>query len=230
MSQSAAFHDGLHVGKVQIDERGHGDQVADALNALPQHIVRNAEGFQHGRALGDHLQQTVVGDHDQRIHPLLQVDHAHFGVLHALLALKQEGLSDHGDGQAVQIPGDLGHDGSRARTRASTHTGGDKYQIRALDRLSDLLTAFLRGTAAHIRNRARAKTLSQFFTDLNGGAGLAHGQRLTIGIDGDKFHTLQARVHHAVDCVIACAAAADYLDRSKALLILDLKFKHSASP
>ncbi len=105
-----------------------------------------------------------------------------------------------------------------------------KTRSAPLMRLGDLLAAFLRRTAAHIGNRARAKTLGQLFADLNGGAGLAHGQRLTIGIDGDKFHALQARVHHAVDRVIACAAAADYLDRSKALLILDLKFKHSASP
>ena len=105
-----------------------------------------------------------------------------------------------------------------------------EYALRLTQATLEQENTLYSSTAAHIRNRARAKTLSQFFTDLNGGAGLAHGQRLTIGVDGDKFHALQARVHHAVDRVIACTAAADYLDRSKALLILDLKFKHSASP
>ena len=55
MRHAAGLHHGLYVRKVQIDQRRHSDQIADALNALTQHIVRNAEGFQHGRTLADHL-------------------------------------------------------------------------------------------------------------------------------------------------------------------------------
>ena len=230
MGQAAGLHDGLDVRKVEVDKGGHGDQVANALDALAQHVVGDAEGLQHGRALGDHLQQAVVGDDDQRIHSLLEVDHAHLGVLHALLAFKGKGLGNHRDGQTVEVTGDLGHDGSRARAGAAAHAGGDKDQVRALERLGDFLAALFRRAAAHVGHRARAQALGQLLADLDGRAGLAHGKGLPVCIDSDEFHALEARVHHAVDGVVAGAAAADHLDARKALLILDLKLKHSASP
>ena len=71
MREPAGFHYGLNVGKVQINQRGHGDQIADALNALAKHIVRDAESLQHRGALSHDLQEPVVGDHNERIHPLL---------------------------------------------------------------------------------------------------------------------------------------------------------------
>ena len=230
MGQAAGLHDGLDVSEVQIDKGRHGDQVADALDALAQHVVGDAEGLQHGGALRDHLKQTVVGDHDQRIHALLEVDHAHLGVLHALLALKSKGLGDHRDGQAVEIAGDFRHDGGCARAGSAAHAGRNKNQIRALERLRNFLAAFFRRAAAHIRHCACAQALGQLFANLDGRAGLAHGKGLTVCIDGDEFHALEACVHHTVDGIVAGAAAADYLDARKALLILDLKLKHSASP
>ena len=51
----------------------------------------------------------------------------------------------------AQIARNFGHNGSRARARAAAHAGGDEYQIRALERLSDLLAAFLRRTAGRHR-------------------------------------------------------------------------------
>ena len=42
----AAFgHDGAHVGEVQVDQAGDGDQFGDALDALAQHVVGHAEGI-----------------------------------------------------------------------------------------------------------------------------------------------------------------------------------------
>ena len=120
--------------------------------------------------------------------------------------------------------------GSRAGPGAAAHAGGDEHQIRALERLGDLLSALLRGAAAHVGHGARAKALGQLFADLDGRAGLAHGKRLPVRIDGDELHALETCIHHAVDGVVAGPAAADYLDARKALLILDLKLKHSASP
>ena len=37
--QAHARHDRLHVGEVEVDQPGHEDQVRDALNRLPQHVV-----------------------------------------------------------------------------------------------------------------------------------------------------------------------------------------------
>ena len=43
MRYALAFHDGLNVRKVQIDQAGHRDQVRNALDTLAQHIVCHAE-------------------------------------------------------------------------------------------------------------------------------------------------------------------------------------------
>src|SRR5260370_21935474 len=39
-----AMHDGLHVGKVAVDDAGHGDDVGDALHGLTKDVVSDAEG------------------------------------------------------------------------------------------------------------------------------------------------------------------------------------------
>jgi hypothetical protein len=45
----AAFgHDGAHIGKVEVDQTGDGDQFGDALNALMQDFIRHAEGILQG--------------------------------------------------------------------------------------------------------------------------------------------------------------------------------------
>ena len=230
MGHAAGLHHGLHVGKVQVDQRGHGDQVADALDALAQHVVGNAEGLQHGGTLADHLQQPVVGDHHQGVHPLLQVSDAHFGVLHALLALKGKGLGDHGDGQRADIPRHLGHNGGRAGAGAAAHTGGDKHQVCALERLGDFLAALLRRAAAHLGHSAGTKALGQLLTNLNLGLRAAEGQGLTVGIDGNELNAAKAGVDHAVDGVVAAAAAAHHLDRRKIIgFNVILEFDHFAS-
>ena len=38
-----ARHDGFYVGKVAIDDPGDGDDVRDALHALPQDVISHAE-------------------------------------------------------------------------------------------------------------------------------------------------------------------------------------------
>ena len=228
MGHAAGFHHRAHIGKVQVDHRRHGDQIGNALNTLTQHVVRLAEGFQHRGALANHLQQAIIGDHYQRIHALLQLVDAKLCVLHALLALKEEGLGHNGNGKAAQLAGDFCHHRGRARAGAAAHTGGNKHQIGALERAGDFLAAFLSGTAADIGHSARTQTLGQLLADLNLGTGLAQTQRLTIGINGDEIHAAQPGVHHAVDSIVAAAAAADYFNRSKALILLiHLEFQHN---
>ena len=50
---SHARHDRLHVGKVAIDDAGDRDDVGDALHALAQNVVGDAEGFEEARVFGD---------------------------------------------------------------------------------------------------------------------------------------------------------------------------------
>ena len=48
---AGVLHDRAHVGEVEVDEAGHRDQVADALDALAQHVVDDAEGVDDRRLL-----------------------------------------------------------------------------------------------------------------------------------------------------------------------------------
>ena len=72
---------------------------------------------------------------------------------------------------------------------------------------------------------ARAQALGQLFADLDLVFRLGLRERLAVGVDGDKFHAAQAVLHHAVDGVIACAAAADDLDARAGHNFL-FKFQH----
>ena len=61
----------------------------DALHALPQHIVGDAETLEEPGVLR-HRQQLLVGDHDHRVDALEQFLQAALGLLQAALAFKRE--------------------------------------------------------------------------------------------------------------------------------------------
>ncbi len=84
-----AGHGGLHVGKVAVDDAGDGDDVADALHALAQHVVGDAETLKEAGVLG-HGQQLLVGDHDHGVDALEQLFQAALGLLQAALAFKAQ--------------------------------------------------------------------------------------------------------------------------------------------
>ncbi len=56
--------DGPHVGEVEVDEPGDGDEVGYALHTLPQHVVRHFEGIHNRCATLHDLQQPIIGDDD----------------------------------------------------------------------------------------------------------------------------------------------------------------------
>ena len=53
-------HDRLDVGEIEVDQPGHQDQIRDALNRLPQHIVGRRERVGHRRRAIDDRQQPLV--------------------------------------------------------------------------------------------------------------------------------------------------------------------------
>ena len=53
--------------KSRLIRPGHGDQVADALDALAQHVVDDAEGVDDRGVLLDDVLEAVVGDGDERV-------------------------------------------------------------------------------------------------------------------------------------------------------------------
>ena len=78
-------HDRLDVGKIQIDEPGLGDEVADARDSLAQYVVGVGERFVERRLLFDDLQDAFVRNGDQRVDLSLELGDSVLRDLHAFL-------------------------------------------------------------------------------------------------------------------------------------------------
>ena len=231
MSNSFICHNCLNIREVKVDQRRHSNQVADTLDALMQHLVRNAERLDHARPLADDLQEPVIRDDNERIDALLEVRDARFRIAHPLLALKGERLGHNRDGQRALFAGNFRHDRRAARARAAAHARGDKHQVSTLECTRDFLAGFLCAAATDFRHRACAQTLGDFLTNLDFRLRAGHLQSLHVGIDGDELHAAQAGFDHAVDRVAAAAAASHDLDGSIiAGQLVILNFNHVASP
>src|SRR3712207_9381393 len=84
---------------VEVDQAGDGDQVGDALDALAQDVVGQAERVEDARAALDDRQQLLVGDDDQGVDLLGQAIDAVGRLTAALSALERERTGDHADGE-----------------------------------------------------------------------------------------------------------------------------------
>src|ERR1039458_8773174 len=113
-----ACHDRFHVGEVAVDDAGNGDDVGDALHALTQNVVGDAEGLEEAGVFGDG-EQLLVRDHDGGIDGLHQLGDAALGLLHAAFAFEGERLGDDGNRERAHFAGERGDDGSAAGAGAS---------------------------------------------------------------------------------------------------------------
>src|SRR5260370_886656 len=98
-----AMHDGFHVGKVAVDDAGHGDDVGDALHRLTKNVVGNAEGVEKARAALDGFHQTLVRDHDDGVHSADEFLKSLLRLHHAALAFEGEWFGDHCHAQGAQF-------------------------------------------------------------------------------------------------------------------------------
>ena len=134
------------------------------------------------------------------------------GLLRALAALEGERLRDDADGQRAELAGELGDDRRGAGAGAAALAGGDEDHVGALQRLLQLVAALLRRGLADGRIGAGAETARRGRADVDLHVGVAHHQRLRVGVDGDELDAGEAGVDHPVDGVRAAAADADDLD------------------
>ncbi len=205
-------HDGLDVREVEVNHARHRDEIRDALDALAQDIIGDAERLHDGGALVDDLEQAVVRDRDDGIDVLLERRDAGLGAFAAQRALERERLRDDADGERADLPCALRDDGRRARARAAAHAGRDEYHVGAAQGLDDVVAALLGGLLADLRARAGAEAARELFTDLHALRRHRMEEGLGIRIDGDELHALHAKGDHAVDGVAAAAAHTDDFD------------------
>src|SRR5918999_721232 len=211
--RTGLLHDCADVGEVEVDQTRGGDQVRDALYALPEHGVGLAEGVEDAGAPLDDGQQLFVGDHDHRVDLRAEAVDALHCLAHALGALEVERLGHDADCEGADLL--LRHLGDHRRgtgAGAAALTGGHEDHVRAFERLLDLVAALIRRAIADLGVGSGAEALGELVADLELDVGVAHLERLGVGVDGDELDPLEARVHHAVDGVGAAAADADDLD------------------
>ena len=119
---------------------------------------------------------------------------------------------------APSLAGDLGDDRGRTGAGAAALAGGDEHHVGALDHLLDLVAVRLGGAAADLGIAAGAEPAGEVATDVELDVGVAHQQRLRVGVDGDELDALQPGVDHPVDGVDAATADADDLDDGEIVL------------
>ena len=104
--RAGILHYGAHIGEVQVNQAGDGDDLGDGLNAVAQNFIGQAESAVNAGLLIADVEQAVVRDEHQGIDIWHQFGNAFFGYLHAVRAFKAERLGDDGDGERS---GFLGH-------------------------------------------------------------------------------------------------------------------------
>ena len=199
-------HYGGDIGKIEVNQAGNVDQLGNALHTAAQHIVCNQEGVEQGNIRFGSGAQALVGDDDKRIDIFLQLCNALFRKAHTALAFKIKRLCNDGDRQNAHVFCNFCDYGRGTGACPAAHTGGDKNHIRALNGFADILGALFRCLCACLRVCAGAHAFCGFIADIDLGCGAGIGKRLQIGVDCDKFNTLDISLDHAVDGVVSAAA------------------------
>ena len=207
-----AGHDALDVGEVDVDQAGRGDQVGDALHAVEQYLVGAAERVHQRHGGVAHLQQPIVGDDDQRVAALPQRAMPVSGLVAPALALERERPRHHADRQGAELARDGGDDGRAACAGATAFARGDEHHVGAAQQLLDVVLGVVGGLATDLRVCACAEATGGVTPDVELDVGIAHQQRLRVGVDRDELHALEALLDHSVDGVDAAAADADHFD------------------
>ena len=109
--------------------------------------------------------------------------------------------------------------GARAGAGAAALAGGDEDHVGALQGLLDLRAVLLGGQPADLGIAAGAQTPGQLAADVELEIGIAHEQRLGVGVGGDELDAPQPGLDHAVDGVDAAAADADHLDDGEIVVL-----------
>ena len=219
-------HDALDVREVDVDQAGGGDQVGDALDTVEQHLVGGAERVHQAHGGVAELQQAVVRDDDEGVARLAQRLDAGLGLSAAALALEGERAGDDTDGQRAELARDAGHDRCATGAGAAALACGHEHHVGALEHFFDLVLVVLGGLAADLGVGAGAETAGEFTADVELDVGVAHQQRLRVGVDRDELDSLESLFDHPVDGIHTAAADTDDLDDGEVVV----RGRHGLSP
>ena len=201
-------HDGPHVGEIEVDERGQGDGLDDALDDLCNQLVHDREGLLDGQ-VRHVVQQAVVVEDQHRVRDAAQRFEALERPCLAVVALDVEGRGHDADHQRASGLGFLGHDRRDAGPRAAAQAAGDEHQVRAADDALDHLATGLRTAASNRGVTPGPKAAGDVAPDQQFLEGAGVVEVLLVGVDGHRDGAVDAKVRDAVQGVVARAATAD---------------------
>ena len=148
---------------------------------------------------------------------MLEFLDALFGVAHALLTFEEEGFGDDRDREHPAFLGRPCDDRSGARAGAPAHAGSDKDHVRALDGLLQFFLGLFNGALAELGVHAGAEAPGQILADVDFLLGQRVVKVLGVSINGDKIDSLNLRIDHVVDRILAGTAHSDDLDSGERL-------------
>ena len=211
--RAGAAHDRLHVGEVQVDQARGRDQVGDALDAGEQDLVGRAERVERAHVAVADREQPVVRDDDEGVDLGAQLVDAGLGLgLPRRLPSKANGRVTT---PTVSAP-------SWRAMRATTGappvpvpppSPAVTKTMSAPLRTSSISSAWSSAACRPTSGSAPgAEPAGELAADVELHVGVAHEQRLRVGVDGDELDALEPDLDHPVDGVDAAAADADDLD------------------
>src|SRR5690606_26592025 len=108
--------------------------------------------------------------------------------------------------------------GGAAGAGAAPFTSGDEDHVGPLEDLLDLLPVVLRRLPADVGVGPGAQPPGELAAHVQFDVGIAHEQRLSVGVDGDELDALESLFDHPVHGVDAAAADTDDLDDREVIL------------
>ena len=210
-------HDGSNVGEVGVDQAGCGDEVGDALHTLQEDLVCHLERVEHRRVIRRDRQQSIVGDDDEGVDLLLEFLNALLGLNRSATTFEGERAGDDTDGERTLALCDLG-DHRRAPVPVPPPLPAVMNTMSAPASDSRISSTCSSAAWRPTSGSEPAPSPREVAADVELFVGVAHEQRLCIGVGGDEFNALQPGIDHAVDGVDTAAADADDLDDSQIVL------------
>ena len=211
---AAVGHDGLDVGKVDVDKAMTEHNVADAANGVAEDFVGELEGAIKSEGLVGALHdihELLVVHHDHGVDRSTEVRDTLGSERTAALAFELERLGDHGHGKDAHFAGNVTHDRSGTRTGTTTHAGSNEDHVGALHGFLEFFDVFFGSLAANLRLHAGTESLGKLLANLDLVIGKAKFKSLSIGIHGVVFHTFDVHTDHAVHSVAAGTADTEHL-------------------
>ena len=142
--------------------------------------------------LGAHSLELLIRYYNKAVHILGKIFNTLLCLSLALSALEFERASDHTNGEDTHILGDACDDRSGTCACSAAHTCRDKYHIRSLENVRNLLAALLSGLFTDLRLAAGTLTSGYLLTYLYFMRCSGMSKYLLVSVDGNKLRAQNA--------------------------------------